>query len=185
MPFSIRDLTAHDIDETASLLRLAFSAHYSHWLETHEDAVDEVKESLQEDRISRIAVAENRAIIGWIAGLQAYDNDTWELHPLAVHPDAQGIGIGRALVNDLEAQVEARGGLSIMLGTDDTDNQTSLSGIDLYPNVWEHIQRIQNLDKHPYGFYQKLGYTIVGVIPDANGYGKPDIYMAKRLRPFE
>ena len=66
MPFSIRDLTTNDIDETASLLRLAFSAHYSDWLKPHEDAVEEVKESLQEDRISRIAVNENSAIIGWI-----------------------------------------------------------------------------------------------------------------------
>jgi aminoglycoside 6'-N-acetyltransferase I len=30
-------------------------------------------------------------------------------------------------------------------------------------------------------FYQKLGYVIVGVIPDANGPGKPDIMMAKRV----
>jgi hypothetical protein len=28
-------------------------------------------------------------------------------------------------------------------------------------------------------FYQRLGYTIVGVIPDANGPGKPDIVMTK------
>ena len=30
-------------------------------------------------------------------------------------------------------------------------------------------------------FYQKLGYEIVGLIPDANGPGKPDIMMARRL----
>jgi aminoglycoside 6'-N-acetyltransferase I len=34
---------------------------------------------------------------------------------------------------------------------------------------------------HPYEFYQKMGFAIVGVMPDANGIGKPDIYMAKRL----
>ncbi|MCA9940912.1 MAG: AAC(6')-Ia family aminoglycoside 6'-N-acetyltransferase, partial [Anaerolineales bacterium] len=27
----------------------------------------------------------------------------------------------------------------------------------------------------------KLGYAIVGVVPDANGWGKPDIIMAKRI----
>lgn len=34
---------------------------------------------------------------------------------------------------------------------------------------------------HPYEFYQTLGFVILGVIPDANGLGKPDILMAKRL----
>lgn len=28
-------------------------------------------------------------------------------------------------------------------------------------------------------FYQKMGFAIVGVMPDANGIGKPDIYIAK------
>jgi aminoglycoside 6'-N-acetyltransferase I len=29
--------------------------------------------------------------------------------------------------------------------------------------------------------YGKVGYYVVGVVPDANGFGKPDILMAKRL----
>jgi aminoglycoside 6'-N-acetyltransferase I len=56
-----------------------------------------------------------------------------------------------------------------------------LGGVDLYPNVWEHIANIKNLGRHPYEFYQKVGFVIVGVVPDANGPGKPDIYMAKRV----
>jgi aminoglycoside 6'-N-acetyltransferase I len=27
---------------------------------------------------------------------------------------------------------------------------------------------------HPYEFYMKIGFSIVGVMPDANGVGKPD-----------
>jgi aminoglycoside 6'-N-acetyltransferase I len=30
------------------------------------------------------------------------------------------------------------------------------------------------------GFWQRVGYTVVGVIPDAEGPGKPTILLAKR-----
>ena len=73
------------------------------------------------------------------------------------------------------------GGLTILLGTDDETQQTTLAEIDLFPNVWEHVTHIENLKRHPYEFYQKLGYVIVGVVPEANGPGKPDILMAKSV----
>jgi len=84
-------------------------------------------------------------------------------------------------VADLEAQVRQRGGLTLMLGTDDEDGMTTLAGVDLYDDPCRHITTIRNLRGHPYEFYQKVGFTIVGVIPDANGPGKPDILMAKRV----
>ena len=34
---------------------------------------------------------------------------------------------------------------------------------------------------HPFAFYQRLGYEVVGLLPDVNGPGRPDILMAKRL----
>jgi aminoglycoside 6'-N-acetyltransferase I len=51
----------------------------------------------------------------------------------------------------------------------------------LYPDVLGAVQRLRNLGDHPFTFYQRVGFTIVGVIPDANGFGKPDILMAKRV----
>lgn len=105
----------------------------------------------------------------------------WELHPLVVCANSRGKGIGRALVLDLEGIVRALGGKTVMLGTDDLDCATSLGGVDLYTNLWTHIKDIKNLRRHPYEFYQKLGYSIIGVVRDANGHGKPDILMAKCL----
>ena len=61
---------------------------------------------------------------------------------------------------------------------------TSIGNVDLYPNVFEHLKNITNLKGHSFEFYQKLGYVIIGVIPDANGPGKPDILMAKRLKKY-
>ncbi len=145
-------------------------------------ALEEVRESFGPDRISRVAVNEQGTVLGWIGGRSHYEGHVWELHPLVVHPDHQRKGIGRALVADLEELVQARGGLTLWLGTDDLDNRTSLSGVDLYPNPLQHLAQIVNVRGHPYEFYQKVGFVIVGVMPDANGWGKPDIYMAKRVQ---
>ncbi|HEU5226622.1 MAG TPA: GNAT family N-acetyltransferase [Ktedonobacteraceae bacterium] len=167
------------IKQTAKVLVEGFAVHSPQAYPDLDIALEEVRESLGEGRISRIALDEDGTVLGWIGAISQYSGHVWELHPLVVNRQHQRKGIGRALVTDLEARVRERGGLTITLGTDDEDAQTSLSGINLYPNVWEHIAQIKNLKSHPYEFYQKLGYVIVGVVPDANGMGKPDILMAK------
>src|SRR5438128_2199099 len=180
----IVDLPPEDeaaIEQVARLLVEGFAAHWPEAWPDMESALEEVRESFGADRISRIALDEDGTVLGWVGGISQYRGHVWELHPLVVSIRHQGQGVGRALVADLEERVRERGGLTITLGTDDKDDQTTLSGIDLFPNVCEHIARIRNLKRHPYEFYQKQGYVIVGVIPDANGLGKPDILMAKAV----
>jgi len=145
-------------------------------------ALKEVRQSFQQDRISCIAVGDNGLVLGWIGGIRQYEGHAWELHPLVVRQDSRKMGIGKVLVNALEERVKQRGGLTLYLGTDDENNATSLSGVDLYTNTWDCIRNVRNFRNHPYEFYQKVGFTIVGVIPDANGIGKPDIYMAKKIK---
>jgi aminoglycoside 6'-N-acetyltransferase I len=77
--------------------------------------------------------------------------------------------------------VAAMGIHSMFVGTDDELGQTSLGGVDLYPDVLARLAALQNLRDHPVGFYQRLGYSVIGVMPDANGFGKPDILLARRL----
>lgn len=144
------------------------------------EAIEEVEESLAENRISRVCVDENENVLGWIGAIHEYAL-VWELHPLVVRADSQNRGIGTALVKDLEQQVKSRGGLTIRLGTDDENERTNLGGIELYPDVLEKLSKIKNLKKHPFEFYQKLGFEVCGIIPDANGFGKPDILMCKRV----
>jgi aminoglycoside 6'-N-acetyltransferase I len=86
-------------------------------------------------------------------------------------------------VQDLEHQIAQRGGGTLYVASDDEVGLTSLAGVDLYPNPLHHLAQIDNPGGHPYGFYQRLGFTLVGVIPDANGFGKPDILLAKRILP--
>jgi len=184
MNVQITDLRAGDEPEIQQVARLIVEGFKEHWPDAWPDlnsALQEVQESLVADRISRIAVGHSNQVLGWIGGIKHYDGNVWELHPLVVGTEFRRQGIGRSLVADLAAEAKNRGGIVLWVGTDDEDNQTTLSGINLYPNVWEHIAKIRNLRGHPYEFYQKMGFAIVGVMPDANGIGKPDIYMAKRL----
>lgn len=172
----------HLIHQIAEMLVAGFAEHWPDAWPDLNSAVEEVRASFGAERISRVALDEQGDALGWISGIEQYDGLVWELHPLVVRQDCQRQGIGRALVADLEACVRERGGLTLWLGTDDEANLTTLGGADLYVNLWEQIANIQNLGGHPYEFYQKLGYVITGVMPDANGPGKPDIFMAKRIR---
>lgn len=166
------------VEQAAKLLVQAF-ALYNAWT-TFEEALQEVHEMLAPDRILRAALDRDE-VVGWVGGIPEYNGNVWELHPLVVRPDRQRQGIGTQLVQDFENQVRRRGALTIQLGTDDVAGQTTLSGVDLYQDTWNQIQGIRNLTRHPFEFYQKMGFTIIGVMPDANGRGKPDIYMAKRV----
>jgi len=180
----IVDLRREDmarIQGAAALLLVNFTEAWA----TMEAAQLEVEESLQEDRISRVAVDEDGTVLGWIGGQSSYGGHVWELHPLVVAESYRERGIGRALVTDLEACVKARGGITIYLGTDDETNGTSLYGQDLYPDVLGKVMQLKDRNRHPFGFYKKLGFEVVGVLPDANGFGKPDIFMAKRVGPGE
>src|SRR5579883_857271 len=169
------------VKAAAELLVVGFREHYPAAWPTLEAALSEVRESLEPGRVSRIALDDRDEVVGWIGAIPMYDGHVWEIRPLVVHPSRQRQGIGRALVRDLEWLAQESGVLTLWLGTDDEDNQTTLSGVDLYPNVWEHVQAVRNRGNHPYEFYQKLGFVIVGVVPDANGWGRPDILMAKRV----
>lgn len=179
--FTISDLKpemTESVAQAAALLQRVFAPQGS-WA-TLAEAEQEVAEMLAPDRILRAALADGQ-VIGWIGGIPEYDGKVWELHPLLVAPQWQGQGVGAALVRDFEVLVLAKGGLTIRLGSDDMTEATSLSGVDLYVDTWEKIRTIRNLNRHPFEFYQKQGYTIIGVIPDANGRGKPDILMGKRV----
>lgn len=172
---------AHQIQQAAQLLVDAFREHWPEAWPSLEDGLQEAHEMLEANRIFRAAI-DDENLLGMIGGIPQYDGHVWELHPLVVQPRLQGRGIGKALIEDFEEQVRLCGGLTITLGTDDEDNMTSLSGVDLYENLWEKVRDVRNLKHHPFEFYQKMGYVITGIVPDANGIGKPDIIMSKRIK---
>jgi aminoglycoside 6'-N-acetyltransferase I len=184
-PFSFRigDLTATRsdwIEQTAALLQRTFRQSSSNWQDVA-SARREVVASLDEGKISRVAFDDSDKIVGWVGGQSTYDGHVWEGHPLVVDEERRRVGLGRALLQDLEDLVRQRGALTLWAGSDDDRDETSLSGADLYADIPGAIQGIRNLGGHPYEFYIKVGFRIVGVMPDANGLGKPDIFLAKRV----
>jgi aminoglycoside 6'-N-acetyltransferase I len=180
---SVVDLdTTHDdrIQQAAEVVVAAFDGQEHGW-RTLDAALEEVRESFGDGRLSLVALDAADRVIGWVGGVRQYGGHTWELHPLAVHPDAQGRGAGRALVAALEERVLALGGRNLWLTTDDGRGLTSLDGIDLYPAVLNRLQTLRDVGGHPVTFYQKCGFTITGVIPDAYAPGHHELVLAKRV----
>lgn len=173
----IIDLTAEMTDYTARLSQLLAQV----FPQAYADSGDEqVVKLLQKDRIALAAIEEG-ALIGFVGAIPVYDA-AWELHPLLVDPAHQRRDAGAQLVAELERRLIPKGCLTVYLGSDDEDDATTLSNTDLFVDTFDKIRSIRNLKGHAYEFYQKQGYQIVGVLPDANGVGKPDIWIAKSLR---
>lgn len=175
----LRDVGSLVID-TAQTLSAAFATGYEPYAwQTLQSAEAEVRESLADGHLSVIAV-DGDLVIGWIGGIRRYRGYTWELHPLAVHPEWQGRGVGRALVTALEQRVYAAGGRNIWLTTDDVIGSTTIYGQDIYPDVLAQLARMQDRGSR-ISFYLRLGYTITGCIPDARAPGHHELIFCKRL----
>ena len=151
--------------------------------ETLADAMEEVADLLSlDDGSVFFAVVENGELIGWCGIMPEYDGRVFELHPLVVRRDKQRMGIGGMLIKAATAAAKEKGGLTLMLGADDelSGGETSFANVDLYDDLPKRISEFEP-GTHQSAFYLKHGFKIVGVIPDANGRGKPDIIMAKSL----
>ena len=150
------------------------------------DALEEIDEITalckEEPEALFLAAVEDDEVIGWCGILPSYDGHVYELHPLAVRRDRQGKGIGAKLVGAVEAAAREKGGLTLWLGADDEkpSGETSLANTDLYDDLSKLMQDFKP-GTHQSAFYLKLGFKIIGVMPDANGIGKPDIFFAKKL----
>ena len=183
MSHKIVDLSPEQSDLTEQAARLLYESFQNltpAWPDM-DAAREEVRLSLEKDKISRVMLDRAGDVIGWVGVQPHYEGRVWELHPLVVTEPLRGKGYGRALVRDVETMVAARGALTFWVGSDDEIDATSLAGVDLYEDLPGAIRDVRNLKGHPYEFYLRLGFQIVGVMPDANGRGKPDIFLAKRV----
>lgn len=174
-----KDLSPAQHAAAARILREAL-AHMPSAYNGPGEAEAEVQTFLEDSERSALAALDGEVLLGWIGVIESYSH-AWELHPLVVDPAHQRRGVGAGLTAALEAQVKAQGVLTLYLGTDDDYGGTNLFGRELFPDVAGKIATLQSVNDHASAFYRRLGYEVVGLLPDANGPGRPDIMMAKRL----
>ncbi|EDO2996046.1 TPA: AAC(6')-Ia family aminoglycoside 6'-N-acetyltransferase AacA56 [Pseudomonas aeruginosa] len=182
MEYKIVDIALDSklVKVAAEILFYTFSEINNESWPTINSATEEVKECIEDKNICIGVLVEDK-LVGWIGLRPMYEN-TWELHPMVVLSKWQGKGLGKILIFELEKRAKEQGINGIVLGTDDETFRTSLSMKELDKNdLFEEIKNIKNINHHPYEFYQKCGYKIIGVIPDANGKNKPDIWMWKKI----
>ena len=170
------------LKQATELLYSEFSEYWPAAWPNTTSAGKEVKQALGEDKICRAILDKKGDLVAWAGAVPSHGKTGWELHPLVVQKSKQRQGIGTKLVADIERQVMQRGGTLLWLGSDDENGMTSIANLDLFPDPLEHLKNIRDIKGHPFMFYKKQGFVICGVLPDANGLGKPDIFLAKRLR---
>lgn len=166
----------------ASLSHRAGQVHSPSWLRDIDSAMREIQRMSGKGVLTRVAIEDGEPR-GWIAA-QPQGQGSWEIHPLLVDPTASGRGFGRMLVEDIERQMRLHKGISVFLSTSDATNSTNLSDFDLYSAPLDALRNIAVRDKahgHAFRFWQRVGFTVVGVIPDAEGPGVPSIQLAKKL----
>jgi putative acetyltransferase len=179
---SLATLSDEQRELLADVAFRAASRHAPEWLPDLAAAREEIDDALGPDAFSRVALDAEGNPIGYAAVKDQYGR-LWELHPLVVDPDHQGRGHGRRLVAAIEEIVAERGGLVVWVGTSDETNATTLTGVDLYADPMGAIRSLAVHGRHSILFWQRVGYCIVGVAPDAEGHGRPSIHLAKRVGP--
>ena len=132
--------------------------------ESAEALLGNILSELHADRLGAghtVAVwaAADRRAEGWVYyAPDAYAAQVWNLWWIGVSPDSQGKGIGRALLERVEAHVSASEGRLLIIETSSTPP----------------LARAR-------AFYRQNGYAECGHIPDFYAVGDGKVIFAKRL----
>lgn len=173
-----------DTTDTALVERLAtvtfeaFKENAPDWVPTVDLARNQVTAATSQGRLGRVVI-EGGEVVGWVGSITG--KRVWEIHPLAIAIEHQYKGFGHILVEDVARIAKAAGALTLLAGTSDEVGTTNLFGVDLYADPARSIAKIQATGRNPFKFWQNAGFTVVGLLPDAEGIGKPAIQLARRL----
>ena len=166
------------VEVLATITYEAFQENAPAWLPTIESAREEVLEALTPGRHARVILEGSRPV-GWIGVITG--EHVWEIHPIAVAVASQYKGYGQQLVAHIEEMARSSGALTLFAGTGDEVGTTNLFGHDIYRDPVAAIADIEATGRNPFEFWLRAGFKIVGLMPDAEGPGKPGIHLAKRI----
>jgi len=123
-------------------------------------ALDVLKEKLLGLWNYDIKVIEAEGIVlGFICYTKATLSDSYyELYWMAVRPSAQGKGLGRRLIEDMEKDIKSRGGEAILLDTSSLESHAAA----------RHL-------------YEKMGYKIISKIENFYSKGEHKLVYKKEL----
>jgi aminoglycoside 6'-N-acetyltransferase I len=176
---SIDPTDAPQIDALAQLTFDAFRTYAPSWLPSKRDAELRVLGATEGDRLNRVLIDKNNQPLGWIGVIPVNHGRIWEIHPLAISCKLQRRGYGRMLVAEVERLAQHRGVLGLLAGTSDETGATPLYQMDLYADPLKAMGMLTGTEDHPVAFWMRVGFKVVGVVPDADGRGRPGITLAK------
>ncbi|MEP6866172.1 MAG: GNAT family N-acetyltransferase [Deltaproteobacteria bacterium] len=164
MIVALAELDAAALEELAHVTLASAVTHTDVWLTDLVRAREELADALAPAKTA-LALIDGHAPIAWVAAGPDWGR-IWELHPLIVAVDHQRRGHGLRLVRAVEDIARAAGALTMLLGTSDTSNATSLSNVDLYDHTGTRLEAMTENAPHAVGFWRRAGYSIVDVLPD-------------------
>jgi aminoglycoside 6'-N-acetyltransferase I len=176
---TLNETDLEHIETIASFLFDCFRKYSPEWVPNHDACLQEVRDSFEPGKRSRVCLDENDCAVGWIGAIE--DEDVWEIHPIAVAPNSQRNGLGYRLVEDICTMARESGAVAVCAGTSDEVNATSFSQVDLYNGVSDALKDFTVPPDHAINFWLRAGFSIVGVEPDGEGLGKPSIHFSKRI----
>ena len=173
----LRDLTSADADRIAEITRATGVFREEELGVAAEVFADAVEAAGKADRAGGSALSASSALsaqrdlpyhllgaeldgalVGWICwGATPCTEGTWDLYWLAVDPEAQGHGVGTALVEEMESRLKGRARL-IAVDTSGRPDYTPTRR-----------------------FYETRGYRAVAVVPDFYAPGDHQVIFTKIL----
>jgi aminoglycoside 6'-N-acetyltransferase I len=177
----IIDLDTEDsilVEHLANITFEAFKENAPDWVPTIDLARNQVIAAGSRGKLGRVIMEQGEAA-GWIGLIKG--KRVWEIHPIAIAIQSQYCGLGHLLVEDVARIAKSAGALTLFAGTSDEVGTTNLFGVDLYVDPGQAIVNIKATGRNPFEFWENAGFTVVGLMPDAEGVGKPAIQLARRL----